>query len=329
MSIDGSMHSLFGVSKVAADLMVQEYGRYFDMPTVCFRGGCLTGPAHAGAQLHGFLALPHEVHRDRRRLHRVRLRRQAGARQHPLRTTSSRPSRPSIAAPRAAAVYNLGGGRDTRTARCARRSPPASARPGRTVIRGTLEAVHIDGQGRVGNDAHGCHAIARRSGRGIRLRWEAEGRIEPGVPVHSLDPASLTARTLDIRSRPRWTDHSRHLRSSRKDVLAGVPRAGADLTTLGFVISHGGGPGSAGGSRSGRSTRHLWCRPGPAGPTASRAPGAPGALSFRGDPSGNVHVTWRIAFATAPPAALGESKITVSHVNGSPPVHGPMASTIT
>jgi CDP-paratose 2-epimerase len=56
MSIDRSTHSLFGVSKAAADLMVQEYGRYFDMPTVCFRGGCLTGPQHAGAQLHGFLA---------------------------------------------------------------------------------------------------------------------------------------------------------------------------------------------------------------------------------------------------------------------------------
>ena len=56
MSIDDSMHSLFGVSKAAADLMVQEYGRYFEIPTVCFRGGCLTGPNHAGAQLHGFLA---------------------------------------------------------------------------------------------------------------------------------------------------------------------------------------------------------------------------------------------------------------------------------
>jgi CDP-paratose 2-epimerase len=56
MSIDSSTHSLFGVSKVAADLMVQEYGRYFEMPTVCFRGGCLTGPQHAGAKLHGFLA---------------------------------------------------------------------------------------------------------------------------------------------------------------------------------------------------------------------------------------------------------------------------------
>jgi CDP-paratose 2-epimerase len=56
MSIDTTMHSLFGVSKAAADLMVQEYGRYFDMPTVCFRGGCLTGPSHAGAKLHGFLS---------------------------------------------------------------------------------------------------------------------------------------------------------------------------------------------------------------------------------------------------------------------------------
>jgi CDP-paratose 2-epimerase len=56
MSIDRSTHSLFGVSKAAADLLVQEYGHYFGMHTVCFRGGCLTGPRHAGAMLHGFLA---------------------------------------------------------------------------------------------------------------------------------------------------------------------------------------------------------------------------------------------------------------------------------
>jgi CDP-paratose 2-epimerase len=56
MSIDQSMHSLFGASKAAADLLVQEYGRYFGMSTVCFRGGCLTGPSHSGTQLHGFLA---------------------------------------------------------------------------------------------------------------------------------------------------------------------------------------------------------------------------------------------------------------------------------
>lgn len=56
MSIDQTLHSLFGASKVAADVLVQEYGRYFGMKTACFRGGCLTGPNHAGAQLHGFLA---------------------------------------------------------------------------------------------------------------------------------------------------------------------------------------------------------------------------------------------------------------------------------
>lgn len=56
MSIDQSKHSLFGASKVAADILVQEYGRYFGMKTACFRGGCLTGPAHAGTELHGFLA---------------------------------------------------------------------------------------------------------------------------------------------------------------------------------------------------------------------------------------------------------------------------------
>lgn len=56
MSIDGTLHSLFGASKVAADTLVQEYGRYFGMRTACFRGGCLTGPNHSGTQLHGFLA---------------------------------------------------------------------------------------------------------------------------------------------------------------------------------------------------------------------------------------------------------------------------------
>jgi CDP-paratose 2-epimerase len=54
--IDNSMHSIFGASKVAADIMVQEYGRYFNMPTCCLRGGCLTGPNHSGVELHGFLS---------------------------------------------------------------------------------------------------------------------------------------------------------------------------------------------------------------------------------------------------------------------------------
>jgi CDP-paratose 2-epimerase len=56
MSVDQSKHSLFGASKLAADVLAQEYGRYFGMKTGTFRGGCLTGPAHSGAELHGFLA---------------------------------------------------------------------------------------------------------------------------------------------------------------------------------------------------------------------------------------------------------------------------------
>ncbi len=56
MSIDQTKHSIFGASKVAADVLVQEYGQYFNMYTACFRGGCLTGPAHSGTELHGFLA---------------------------------------------------------------------------------------------------------------------------------------------------------------------------------------------------------------------------------------------------------------------------------
>jgi CDP-paratose 2-epimerase len=111
MSIDGSMHSLFGVSKAAADLMVQEYGRYFDMPTVCFRGGCLTGPSHAGAQLHGFLAYlmkctvtgtPYTVFGYEGKQVRDNI--------HSNDVVTAMEAFHS--APRAAAVYNLGGGRD-------------------------------------------------------------------------------------------------------------------------------------------------------------------------------------------------------------------------
>ena len=112
MPIDLCTHSLFGVSKAAADLLVQEYGRYFEMPTVCFRGGCLTGPQHAGAQLHGFLAYlmkctvsgdPYTVFgykgkqvRDNVHAHDV------------VRAFHS-----FHRSPTAGAVYNLGGGRDS------------------------------------------------------------------------------------------------------------------------------------------------------------------------------------------------------------------------
>jgi CDP-paratose 2-epimerase len=112
MRIDQSKHSLFGASKAAADLMVQEYGRYFGMPTACFRGGCLTGPHHSGVELHGFLSF----------LVKTALRgktftifgykgKQVRDQIHSLDVV--RAFEAFIAAPRAGEVYNLGGGRDS------------------------------------------------------------------------------------------------------------------------------------------------------------------------------------------------------------------------
>jgi CDP-paratose 2-epimerase len=112
MSIDQCTHSLFGASKVAADIMVQEYGRYFDMPTVCFRGGCLTGPQHAGAQLHGFLAYlmkcvvtgdPYTIFGYKGKQVRDNIHAEDVVRAfHAFHKK-----------PKAAAVYNLGGGRES------------------------------------------------------------------------------------------------------------------------------------------------------------------------------------------------------------------------
>ena len=112
MTIDRSMHSLFGVSKAASDLLVQEYGRYFGIPTVCFRGGCLTGPSHAGAKLHGFLSYlvrcavtdtPYTVFGYRGKQVRDNI--------HSADVT--RAFTTFHASPRLAAVYNLGGGRQS------------------------------------------------------------------------------------------------------------------------------------------------------------------------------------------------------------------------
>ena len=127
MSIDRTLHSLFGVSKAAADLLVQEYGRYFGMPTVCFRGGCLTGPSHEGAQLHGFLSylmrcvvagepytvFGYEGKQVRDNIHAadvVACVRGFHAAPRPARSTTSAAAGPT-------------------RSRCSRRSPPASGSP--------------------------------------------------------------------------------------------------------------------------------------------------------------------------------------------------------
>jgi CDP-paratose 2-epimerase len=112
MSIDATLHSLFGASKVAADILVQEYGRYFGMRTACFRGGCLTGPNHAGTALHGFLAYlmkcavtgkPYTVHGYRGKQVRDNI--------HSADLIAAFDA--FFSSPRSGEVYNLGGGRDS------------------------------------------------------------------------------------------------------------------------------------------------------------------------------------------------------------------------
>jgi CDP-paratose 2-epimerase len=110
MSIDGSLHSIFGVSKVAADVMVQEYGRYFDMRTASFRGGTLTGPAHSAAELHGYLAYLMRCVMEERTYnlygYKGKMVRDA-IHSHDVLTAFEAFFRN----PRSAEVYNLGGGR--------------------------------------------------------------------------------------------------------------------------------------------------------------------------------------------------------------------------
>jgi len=110
LSIDQCKHSLFGASKVAADIMVQEYGRYFNMPTCCLRGGCLTGPNHSGVELHGFLSYLVKCNLEERNYNVFGyLGKQVRDNIHSLDV--ARFIDAFVAAPRIGEVYNLGGGR--------------------------------------------------------------------------------------------------------------------------------------------------------------------------------------------------------------------------
>jgi len=109
-AIDASTHSVFGASKVAADIMVQEYGRYFGLPTVCFRAGCVTGGNHSSAELHGFLGyLARAVHEDR--VYRVYGYGGKQVRDNIHAYDVCLAFHAFAERPRAGAVYNLGGGR--------------------------------------------------------------------------------------------------------------------------------------------------------------------------------------------------------------------------
>jgi CDP-paratose 2-epimerase len=110
-SIDQSKHSLFGASKVAADIAVQEYGRYFGIPTCCLRGGCLTGPNHSGVELHGFLSYLVKCNLEGKQ-YRVFGYRGKQVRDNIHSLDVARFMEAFIGAPRVAEVYNLGGGKE-------------------------------------------------------------------------------------------------------------------------------------------------------------------------------------------------------------------------
>jgi CDP-paratose 2-epimerase len=112
-SIDQSKHSLFGASKVAGDVMVQEYGRYFNMPTCCLRGGCLTGPNHSGVELHGFLSYLIKCNLEGRE-YKVYGYKGKQVRDNIHSEDVARFMFEFWQAPRVAEVYNLGGGKEQR-----------------------------------------------------------------------------------------------------------------------------------------------------------------------------------------------------------------------
>ena len=111
MRTDQSKHSLFGASKVAADVMVQEYGRYFGMKTCCLRGGCLTGPNHSGVELHGFLSYLVKCNLEGRK-YSVFGYKGKQVRDNIHSYDVARLIHAVIEAPRCGEVYNLGGGRE-------------------------------------------------------------------------------------------------------------------------------------------------------------------------------------------------------------------------
>jgi len=112
--IDQSKHSIFGASKVAGDVMVQEYGRYFDIPSCCLRGGCLTGPSHSGVELHGFLSYLIKCNVEGKKYNIFGYKgKQVRDNIHSYDVV--RFIDEFLKAPRIAEVYNLGGGRNNST----------------------------------------------------------------------------------------------------------------------------------------------------------------------------------------------------------------------
>lgn len=181
--VDASLHSLFGASKLAADVMVQEYGRYFGMPTVCLRGGCLTGARHASAELHGFLAYVARAVREGRRYAIYGYKgKQVRDNLHAFDVCSFFES--FYRRPRSAAVYNLGGGRDNSISVI-----EAIGHFERRLSR-SLQVEYVD-QNRAGD--HICYISDLRRLRADYPEWEMQYPLERILDELASDAAEATS----------------------------------------------------------------------------------------------------------------------------------------
>jgi len=178
--IDACLHSLFGASKVAADTMVQEYGRYFGIPTVCYRGGCLTGPNHSSAELHGFLAYVARCVRDGRP-YRVYGYKGKQVRDNIHSYDVCTAFLAFYEAPRIAAVYNLGGGRQNSI------SVIEAVARFEEVIGKKLAYEYID-QNRVGD--HVCYISDLRRLKADYPGWELSRSLDDILRELAAPPSS-------------------------------------------------------------------------------------------------------------------------------------------
>jgi CDP-paratose 2-epimerase len=170
-TIDQSKHSLFGASKVAADVMVQEYGRYFNLPSCCLRGGCLTGPNHSGVELHGFLSYLVKCNLEGRE-YRVFGYKGKQVRDNIHSLDVARFIAAFVAAPRAGEVYNLGGGK-ANSASVLEAFALAEKFSGRKQIHTYVE------QNRIGD--HICYYSDLRKMRAHYPKWDITQSLEETV----------------------------------------------------------------------------------------------------------------------------------------------------
>lgn len=170
-TIDQSKHSLFGASKVAGDVMVQEYGRYFGLPTCCLRGGCLTGPNHTGVELHGFLSYLVKCNLEGRE-YKVFGYKGKQVRDNIHSLDVARFIAAFVAAPRAGEVYNLGGGK-ANSASILEAFAIAEKHSGRKQVYTYLE------QNRIGD--HICYYSDLRKMRSHYPRWDITQTLDDTI----------------------------------------------------------------------------------------------------------------------------------------------------